>query len=314
MPDPRTADRLPALLLVGALALASVVIAALGVAPSAVSAQELLGSARAPGDRAFIAGHRGGAEAAPENTLPAIAHALDAGYDYVEVDLAVTADGHIVLMHDATVDRTTNGTGALAALTLAQVRALDAGSWFAAEFAGTAVPTAAEALDLLAARNGRALLDLKGEWDAGAAATLVEAIEGRGLARRVAIASFDARTLAHVAAESDEIVRMAIFKRLPDDVVEAVQQFGARGIIVDRKALTARPEIVDELHAARMRVVVYTLNTDRQWDAVTGLGVDGIVTDDPGMLQRWQGAVAAAGNTPGGYSVGAGDTHPEESR
>ena len=72
-----------------------------------------------PGDAAFIASHRGGGATAPENTLPAITAALAAGFDYVEVDVALTADRQPVLMHDATVDRTTDGHGRLAALTLA---------------------------------------------------------------------------------------------------------------------------------------------------------------------------------------------------
>lgn len=293
MPDARPADRLPTLLLVAALAVACVLIGASGVMPSKVSARDLLGAVRGPGDRAFIASHRGGAESAPENTLPAVEAAVEAGFDYVEVDLALTVDGEAVLMHDATVDRTTDGRGRLADLTLAQVRRLDAGSAFDPAFAGTPVPTAAEFLDLLARLQGRALLDLKGEWDAAAAAALVAAIEERGLVSHIAIASFDARTLAYIAAESDVIARMAIIKRLPSDVVAAAQQLGARGVIVDGDALDDRPDVVDLLHAADLRVVVYTLNSDRQWDAVTSLGVDGIVTDDPGMLATWQQTLAS---------------------
>ena len=115
-----------------------------------MSATELLGDPRTPGDAAFIASHRGGGATAPENTLPAITAALAGGFDYVEVDVALTADRQPVLMHDATVDRTTDGHGRLAALTLAEVRALDAGSWFDPDFAGTQVPTLAEFLDVLA--------------------------------------------------------------------------------------------------------------------------------------------------------------------
>jgi len=292
MADSRTRDRLPSLLVVAALAVATLLMAGAGIVPAAVSARDLLGDVRGPGDDAFIASHRGGAESAPENTLPAIRHALDAGFDYVEIDLVLTRDGVPVLMHDATVDRTTDGTGAVADLTLAQIRDLDAGSSYAPAFAGTPVPTAAEALDEIAGRHGRAILDLKGVWTPEAAATLVDQIEERALTDRVVVASFDARTLALVAASSEVIARLATVKSLPDDVVAAVQQAGARGIIVDRRALVQRPEAVDELHAAGLRVVAYTLNTDRQWSAATDLGVDGIVTDDPGLLQTWQRALA----------------------
>ncbi len=284
----RARDRTHALLVVCVLALASLVIAFLGASPARVSATELMGDPRTPGDPAFIASHRGGGAAAPENTLPAIAAALAGGFGYVEVAVALTSDGHAVLMHDRKVDRTTNGEGRLADLTLAEVRALDAGSWFDPQYAGTPVPTLAEFLDVLAAAGGRAIVELKGEWDAAAVARAVDEVSARDLERSIALASFDARTLALCAAESEVVSRLLILKHLPDDVVTAAQQAGVRGIVVSRKAVLDRPEVVDEIHAAGARIVVYTLNEDDQWDAVTALGVDGIVTDDPQLLSEWQ--------------------------
>ncbi|MBD8022049.1 glycerophosphodiester phosphodiesterase [Microbacterium gallinarum] len=288
----RPRDRIHALLVVCVLAVVSLIIAFLGASPARVSATELLGDPRTPGDAAFIASHRGGGATAPENTLAAVSGALAGGFDYVEVDVALTADGHPVLMHDAKVDRTTNGSGRLDSLTLAEVRALDAGSWFDPSFAGTRVPTLVEFLDLLAQSGGRAIIELKGEWDAAAADRALAEVTSRDLASRVAIASFDARSLALSAAASDVVPLLLILKHLPKDVVTATQQAGARGIIVDRKAVLARPEVVDALHAEGTRVVVYTLNKDAQWDAVTALGVDGIVTDDPHTLSEWQSASA----------------------
>ena len=292
MPRTLRAERLSALWL-AALAVAAVTLALLAAVPTRVSAHELLGEARDPGDRAFIASHRGGAALAPENTLPAVEAALSGSFDYVEVDVSLTADGHPVLFHDATVDRTTDGSGALAELTLAEVQRLDAGASHDDSFRGTRVPTAEQFLDLLARRDGRALLDLKGEWDAAGAAALVAAIEHHGLERAVAVASFDARVLGLFGAASDVIARLVLLKQLPVDVVEAAVQVGARGIIVDRKALLARPEAVDALQAAGMRVIVFTLNSDDQWGEVTALGVDGIVTDDPVRLDSWQQTLAA---------------------
>ncbi|MGK3953622.1 glycerophosphodiester phosphodiesterase [Microbacterium sp. I2] len=290
----RARDRIHALFIVCVLAAVSMVIAVLAAAPSRVSARELLGDPRTPGEAAFIASHRGGAATAPENTLPAIAAALAGGFDYVEVDVALTFDRHPVLMHDATVDRTTDGHGRIAELTLAEVRALDAGSWFDSRYAGTRVPTLEEFLDALAPSGGRAIVELKGEWDAAAVGSAVAGVTARDLEDRVALASFDARTLALAATASDVVSRLLILKHVPTDVVSAVAEAGARGVVVSRKAVLARPEIVDQLHAADARVVVYTLNRDAHWDAVTALGVDGIVTDDPHTLSEWQRAYAGS--------------------
>lgn len=285
-------DRFQALFIVCVLAVASLIIAFVGATPARVSATELLGETRTAGEAAFIASHRGGGATAPENTLPAIKAALAAGFEYVEVDVALTADGHPVLMHDASVDRTTDGHGRLSTLTLAQVQTLDAGSWFAQEYAGTPVPTFAEFLDVLSVSGRRAIVELKGEWDAAAVAAVVAEVTARGLERQVALSSFDARTLAVAGAASTVIPRLFILAHLPPDVVRAATEASVRGIVVDRKALLNRPEVVDELHAAGIRVVVYTLNSNTQWDEVTALGVDGIVTDDPATLSTWQQGVA----------------------
>jgi glycerophosphoryl diester phosphodiesterase len=285
-------DRLQPLLIVCVLAVASLIVAFVGATPARVSATEMLGEVRTAGEQAFIASHRGGGATAPENTLPAITAALAAGFDYVEVDVALTADGQPVLMHDASVDRTTDGHGKLSALTLAQVQALDAGSWFAPAYAGTRVPTFAEFLDVLAASGHRAIVELKGGWDAPAVEAAVAEVIARDLERRVAVSSFDARTLAMVGAASAVLPRLFILRQLPPDVVRAATDAGVRGLVIKRRALENRPEVVDELHAAGIRVVVYTLNSDTQWDAVTALGVDGIVTDDPATLSVWQQGVA----------------------
>ena len=119
-------------------------------------------------------GHRGASGCAPENTIPAIEQAFADGAAGTEIDTRITADGAVVVFHDATVDRTTDGTGDIASMTLAEVKALDAGSWFSPAFAGTEVPTLAEALT---AAKGRGIiyLDIKtGGQAAGFAAAVAE--------------------------------------------------------------------------------------------------------------------------------------------
>lgn len=285
-------DRMHALVTVCVLAVASLVIAFLGATPARVSATELLGDARAPEDAAFVVSHRGGGALAPENTLAAVEAALDAGFEYVEVDAVLTADRVPVLMHDKTVDRTTDGTGAVADLTLAEIKTLDAGSWFGREYAGTQVPTVDEFLTVLARSGGRALLELKGAWDTEAGAALIAMLRAHGLERRVAIGSFDPRSLLATSGASEVAFRLLILRRLPRDIEQAIEGADARGVILDWRAVERRPEVVAELHDLGLRVVVYTLNTDVEWQDTMDAGVDGIVTDEPVRLVEWQEAIA----------------------
>lgn len=287
-----TRDRMHALVTVCVLAVASLVIAFLGASPARVSATELLGDPRGPAEPAFVVSHRGGGALGPENTLPAIAAALDAGFDYLEVDIALTSDRVPVLMHDKTVDRTTDGTGPLATLSLAEVRRLDAGSWFAPSFSGTPVPTLEEFLAVLAPSGARALLELKGVWDAEAGAALIEALRGHGLERRVAIASFDPSALLTTSEASEVAFRLLVLRRLPRDIEQAVKGADARGVVVDWSAVQRRPEVVAELQDLGLRVVVYTVNSDAEWHDTMAAGVDGIITDEPVRLLEWQATIA----------------------
>jgi len=105
-------------------------------------------------DRFVVIAHRGEHRAHPENTLPAFQAAIDAGADFFELDVRTTSDGHLVLMHDRAVDRTTNGSGAVREITFDQIRALDAGARFSPRFAGTKVPSFEEALALAHGKIG----------------------------------------------------------------------------------------------------------------------------------------------------------------
>ena len=104
-----------------------------------------------PGDPILLA-HRGLVQHAPENTLPSFAAAIELGLS-IELDVYQTSDEHLVVIHDKTVDRTTNGTGEVTEMTLAEIRKLDAGSWFASRFAGAKVPTLEEVFKLIRERQ-----------------------------------------------------------------------------------------------------------------------------------------------------------------
>jgi glycerophosphoryl diester phosphodiesterase len=274
--------------LAGALTVATVLV--LVLVPQAVQAYapSLIGPLRAPGEPAFVAGHRGDRADAPENTMPAFEAAFASGLDIVETDVQLTADGHPVLLHDPTVDRTTDGTGAVADLTLAQVEALDAGSWYAKRFAGTRIPQLGEFLDLLAATpRKRALVELKEYWTPDEIGIVLSEVYARGVQNRVVFAGIHLGTIANLGATAPAIPRVIIRRDLPADPVGLARFYGAIAILTTPWSLETDPDAVAEMHAAGLGVLLYTLNSEKRWREATAYGVDGIVTDKPSRLDDW---------------------------
>ena len=272
-----------------AAAVTAAAVLVLALEPQAVSAYSpSVLSLRQPGDAVFVAGHRGDQEAAPENTIPAFQAAFDAGVDFVETDVQLTADGFAVLMHDETVDRTTDGSGAVRDLTFAELRMLDAGSWFSDEFAGTRVPELAEFLDLLVAHPGaRALVELKDYWTADEVRGILDDIYVRGVQGRILLAGFHLGTILNLAETAPAIPRVIARRDLPGDPVGLATFYGAAAIMTSPETIENSPDAVAGLHEAGVAVMVYTLNSEQGWRVAASAGVDGIVTDSPGALGAW---------------------------
>lgn len=279
------------LLRVSAAALVTIAsVAVLVLAPGATDAYaaNLMGPLRAPGEAAFIAAHRGDRASAPENTVPAFEAAVLSGSDFLETDVQLTADGYPVLMHDATVDRTTTGSGAVADLTLAEIRTLDAGSWYAPAFAGVQVPMWSDFLDILARSSDvTALVELKREWTADDVETLLGSIYFHGVQDRIVFAAFSPGTLTALHDTAPAIPRVLIRRVLPIDPVEVAQRFDAIAIMTRSSALEDSPDAVETMHAAGLGLLLYTLNTDDRWGEALAYGVDGIITDEPSALDVW---------------------------
>lgn len=161
-------------------------------------------------------GHRGAAGHAPENTLAAIDAGIACGADFVEIDLRRTADGIIVALHDATVNRTTDGTGRIARLPLRDVKELTAGK-------GQQIPTLQEVLDAAGGRAGL-MLELKVR---GIAGQTVEAVHEAGFKNPVIYASFLHEELPHVQAADPDADRMALFDRLPGASAARAMKYAA---------------------------------------------------------------------------------------
>jgi glycerophosphoryl diester phosphodiesterase len=166
--------------------------------------------------------HRGAYPIAPENTLPGLECALAGGFDYFEVDLHITADGEIVVLHDNTLDRTTDGTGSVCEQNVQALRKLDAGAKFDPFFAGTRIPTLKEALDLLTRYGARAYLEFK----SAPPAPVLEQVRNAGLLDRVFFWSFNRDFLVELRAMCPEAKIMA---RRQDysSLAKTIADFGA---------------------------------------------------------------------------------------
>ena len=216
-------------------------------------------------------GHRGAAGHAPENTLASIRTAIGFGVDLVEVDLQRSRDGRVVIIHDQTVDRTTNGKGKVAARTLAELQALNAGK-------GERIPTLEEVLEMAEGRVGL-MLEIK---EAGIADMTVKLVRKTGFSGTVVYASFLHKELLAVQAADSTAATLALFGRLPKDPVAAATRVGASH--VGLRFTTATAQRVSALHRAGFQVFVYTVNEPRDIQAMRRLGVDGIISDFPDRL------------------------------
>jgi len=251
--------------------------------------------------RPLVVAHRGNSTVAPQNTLAAFEAAWRAGAHSIEIDIQPTADGQVVVIHDDTVDGTTDGQGTVAEMTLDALRALDAGSWFAAAYAGQRVPTFAEVLDLLVRRPGTdLLLELKGPWTTEQVRPVTAAIRAAGLADRVIGQSFWPETVRALAEADPDLRRGLLVFQVPDDDgtggagVDAVLRVAAELDVMTvnpyGELLRAHPDLVERLHAAGVQVMVWTLNEPEHWAAAAALGVDAVITDRPDRLAGWLAA------------------------
>ena len=221
----------------------------------------------------YVIGHRGAAGVMPENTLKGFRYAIELGVDGVECDVHLTRDGHLVVMHDETVDRTTNGTGRIRELDLAAIRALDAGD-------GERVPTLDEVSALVRGRV-KLLCELKGEGVEDAA---VEAVLARDMTAEVTFTSFHLDRIARVRQRDEALQVGAIFLAPTEDDLRRAADLGARGVGIFYRNLCLR--LVEMAHDLGLDVRAWNPDTLREQQAMIALGVDGISTNRPDILLR----------------------------
>ncbi|ROO83769.1 glycerophosphoryl diester phosphodiesterase [Actinocorallia herbida] len=262
------------------------------------------GYLRPAGTPMTVIAHRGASSAAPENTLAAQEVARKGGADFIENDVQPSKDGVPFILHDPTVDRTTDGTGAIRSLTSAELKALDAGSWFSPNFAGERLPTLAEQLADLKARGGNLLLEIKGAHTRDEVATIVKVIRDAGMTQRVFIQSFEVDALKYSRELAPELPTGLLRSGLDADPVAVAKDLGVTAYNPTGDALIADPKAIADLHAAGIAVMAWTVDSAAQWKKLDEAGVDGVITNRPAELVGWSAArQQTAPQTPAPASV-----------
>jgi glycerophosphoryl diester phosphodiesterase len=237
---------------------------------------------------AKIIGHRGAAGLAPENTLGGFGKAKDAGAKWVEFDVRITRDSRLAVIHDADLERTTNGRGRVADHDMAELGELDAGSWFetGGAFAGERVPSLEEALELLGDLGLGANIEVKPtpgrEREAGRRAALIAAQSGRRDAGSPLLSSFDTEALSAAREASAELPLGLLLSRLTPGWEGVARTLGCFSLHCDHKEIDrARAQrIKDE----GLKLLVYTVNKPARARELLAWGVDSVITDVPDLL------------------------------
>jgi len=236
-----------------------------------------------PGPREVVA-HRGFSAVAPENTLAAIKQAIAAGADGCEFDVYRCGDGAVVLMHDATVDRTTNGQGKITELTLAELKQLDAGQWKAPEYADEKVPTLEEALQLLKDSGCQAVIEVKME---GISQQVVDAVRAAGMLDQATVIAFSKEVVREVGRLAPELRCAWLCSPKPAGSVDqqatwlAAEAADCGTNLVDLNYGGLSPQLLDELRRRGLTVWAWTVNDPPVIRALAAWGVASITTDYP---------------------------------
>jgi len=234
-----------------------------------------------------IIAHRGMVHEAPEHTLAGFARAAAFNSDAIEFDLQLSKDGRLVVCHDHKVDRTTSGKGWVRDFTLAELKALDAGSWFSPEFAGQTIPTVEEVLTLLgdAGWAGKIYFELKTlRYDyPGIEAALARVIQDFGLAGRCAVNSFNHHSLVRMQAALPGIPTTCVDGSHMVRPWEYARSIGCTGYAPHYTAIDQ--ELVDGCHRAGISVIAWTVDDRKEIERLVALGVDGIITNRPDVMR-----------------------------
>jgi glycerophosphoryl diester phosphodiesterase len=241
-----------------------------------------------------VIGHRGAAAHAPENTLASFRRAKDLGCSWIEFDVRLTGDGALVVCHDARLDRTTDGSGVIASLALATVRAVNAGFRFGAAYAGEQIPTFDEVLSLAVELNLGTDIEIKADRgrEYATAAAVAYTLHRRDPAAlpELFVSSFQQPALAAMRELAPEIPRGVLFRLIPRDWAQTASRLGCSIIGADHRNL--RPRHVAAIRDAGYPLSAYTVNNPTRARLLYSWGVTSVFSDAPDIIMK-SGAVRA---------------------
>jgi glycerophosphoryl diester phosphodiesterase len=238
----------------------------------------------------YIIAHRGASATNPENTLLAFQEAISMGAEWIELDVVATRDDVVVVSHDATLDRCTDGSGRIADLTLDEIKQADAGIRFGSRFAGHRIPTLGEAIEIVAGTDLRLCIEVKGDSTSACLRTsrlTVETLQRRSMVHRTVITSYNPVCLATIK-EIEPYISLALDPvpqdgtKSPTELCQQVLGCRANFMLHDHRTLSA--ETIEECHQHGFSLWAWTANAPDAMRRLAAMGVDGIMTDRPNLL------------------------------
>jgi glycerophosphoryl diester phosphodiesterase len=236
----------------------------------------------------MVIAHRGFSGAAPENTLASFQEAIEIGSDMIELDVQLSQDGKVVILHDDTLERTTNGRGRAADFTLAKLKELDAGSWFDPRFSGQKIPTLKEVLELA---KGRSLVNIEiknpthGQYPITELSDrALQEARSAGMVNQVIFSSFNPVALERIGEKDPRIWVALLYHKAWNSLLE-VTRGGEYPVLNLRHSYVTKNKI-GRIHQQGMKLNVYTVNSEEELERFVTWKVDGIITNYPDRMLK----------------------------
>jgi glycerophosphoryl diester phosphodiesterase len=230
-----------------------------------------------------VIAHRGFSGAAPENTLAAFSKAVETGCDMIEIDVQLSRDGEVVVIHDDTLDRTTNGKGKVSQHTLQDLKTFDAGLWFSPQFTGERIPALKEALALTCGKIPLTIELKKGDLGQYTLFDLADRalaeVEKAGCLGQVVFSSFDRTAIERILKRNSRIPVAYIYNKPWNSPLELRGEYSIP-ILNCRQTILTKDNLM-KAHQAGLKVNVWTVDTEPEMELFLDLGVDGIISNHP---------------------------------